>query len=189
MQSLVGFPSFRSQVVRLGCVFMRRLWDFINHFPRKAPRGRLRRIPAWARVDLEWWNNLLPTYNGVLFFDTSSRDLKSLYTDACLYGLGGLYFEGCRSWEPAKVIQGKAFHAVVQGKPVPANRKMRKNPDDPNIKVHKVEAILLAFQIWTPKWQRQRIKVYTDSTTTFSGLGEFILTGPANAPLREIWLR
>ena len=52
MQSLVGFLSFCSQAVRLGRMFMRRLWDF-NHFPRTGPRTTLRRIPAWVREDLE----------------------------------------------------------------------------------------------------------------------------------------
>ena len=33
IQSLVRFLSFCSQAVRLGRVFMRRLWDFINHYP------------------------------------------------------------------------------------------------------------------------------------------------------------
>lgn len=62
------------------------------------------------------------------------------------------------------------------------------NPNDPSINVHKVEAILLAFQIWAPKWQKQRFKVYTDSIMTFSGLREYTLKGPANALLQEIWL-
>lgn len=92
MQSFVGFLSFCSHIVRLGRVFMRRLGDFINLYPRDGPRTMLRRIPAWVREDLEWWNKLFPTYNGVLFFDTKSRESKSFYTDACLYGLGGFYF-------------------------------------------------------------------------------------------------
>lgn len=43
--------------------------------------------------DLEWWNKLLPVYNGVHFFDicTGSRETQSLYTDACLYGLGEFF--------------------------------------------------------------------------------------------------
>lgn len=63
---------------------------------------------------------------------------------------------------------------------------MKKNPDDPSINV--VEAILLAFQLWAPMWQKQRLKFSTDSTTAYSGLREYILKGPANAMLREIWL-
>lgn len=70
IQSLVGFLSFCSQAVCLGRVFMRRLWDFVNEYPRTATKLTRRRIPMWVRENLEWWNNLLPTYNGVLFFDT-----------------------------------------------------------------------------------------------------------------------
>ncbi len=39
----------------------------------------------------------------------------------------------------------------MQGKLLLANRKMKKNPDDPSINVHEVEAILWAFQIWAEK--------------------------------------
>lgn len=177
MQSLVGFLSFCSQAVRLGRVFMRRLWDFVNHYPRSSPRTARRRIPAWVREDLEWWNKLLPTYNEVLFFHTSSRQAYSLYTDACLYGLGGCYFKGSEHWEQADIHQQNAFCAIVQGKVIRANRKMKKNPDDPSINVHEVEAILLAFQTWASNWKRQRVKVYTDSTTAFLGLQDFTLKG------------
>ena len=65
---------------------------------------------------------------------------------------------------------------------------MAKNPDDPSINVHKVEAILLAFQVWSPTWHRKRVIIYTDSTTAASGLEDSTLRGPANAPLRQIIL-
>lgn len=188
MQSLVGFLSFCSQAVRLGRVFMMRLWDFVNLFPRSASRTDRKRIPAWVRQDLQWWNELLPQYNGVLFFDTINRKIVSLYTDACLYGLGGCFFEGSIFWEQADIKQTQAFRALVKGKTLPANRKLAKNPDDPSINVHEVEAILLAFQLWAPSWKRQRIKVHTDSTTAFAGLQDYTLRGPPNAPLREIFL-
>ncbi len=73
---------------------MKRLWDFINHFSRAGPRTTLRRIPAWVRKDLEWWNKLLLAYNGILCFDTTKKKIQTLYTDACLYGLSGFYFKG-----------------------------------------------------------------------------------------------
>ncbi len=103
------------------------------------------------RKDLEWWNKLLATYNGVWFFDNRNRVTQTLYTDTCLYGLGVFYFEGRQAWEQVKVNQSDAFCAIVQGKLLPANRKMKKNPDDPSINVHEVEAILPAFQIWAEK--------------------------------------
>ncbi len=65
---------------------------------------------------------------------------------------------------------------------------MKKNPDDPSINVHEVEAIFLAFQIWAEKWSGQRLRVFTDSITAHSGLRKFTLRGLSNAPLLEIWL-
>ncbi len=130
---------------------MRRLWDFINHYPCDAKRSTLRRIPVRVREDFEWCNKLLPTYNGVLFFNTRNKVTQTLYTDPCLYPLGGFCFEGRQAWEQMKVNQSDAFCAIVQGKSLPANRKMKKNPDDPSINVNKMEAILLAFQIWAEK--------------------------------------
>ncbi len=94
IQSRVGFFSFCSQAVRLRRVFMRRLSDFINHYPRDGTRSTLRRIPVWVREDLEWWNKLLLTYNRVLFSNARNRVTQTIYTDACLYGLGRFYFEG-----------------------------------------------------------------------------------------------
>lgn len=190
IQSLVGFLSFCSQAVRLGRVFMRRLWDFVNQFPRAGSKVMRRRIPVWVREDLEWWNDLLPSYNRVLFFDTleSYRPTITLYTDACLYGLGGFCFDGRGDWPTATISQSRAFRAVVEGKTLPQNRKMTKNSDDPSINVHEVEAILLAFQLWAPAWYRHQIVIHTDSTTAVTGLQDSTLRGPANAPLRQILL-
>ena len=188
IQSLVSFLPFCSQAVRLGHVFMKGLWDFINHYPRSFSKTTLRKIPPLVRDDLEWWNKLLPTHNGIFFFDTSIRETQSLYTDDCFYDLGGFHFIGTESWKITKVLQANAFCAVVQGESFPANRKMAKNPDDLSINLYEVKAIHLAFQVWAPKCQKQRIKVYTDSTTAYSELCEFTLKGPPSTPLREIWL-
>ncbi len=76
---------------------------------------------------------------------------QTLHNDAYLYGLGGFYFEGRQAWEQVQVNQSDAFCAIVKGKSLPANRKMKKIPDDPSINVHEVEAILPVFQIWAQK--------------------------------------
>ncbi len=76
----------------------------------------------------------------------------------------------------------------MKGKSLPANRKMKKNRDDPNINVHEVKAILLAFHIWDEKWSGQRLRMFTDITNADSGQREFTLKGHPNASLREIWL-
>ncbi len=79
--------------------------------------------------------------------DIRNRVTQILYTDACLYGLGGFHFEGRQAWEQVKINKSDAFCAILQGKSLPANRKIKANPDNLNINVHEVEAILLAFQI------------------------------------------
>ena len=145
IHSLLGFLSFGSQAVRLGRIFMIKLWDLINHYPRRGPKFTIRRIPAWVRKDVEWWNKLLPKYNGVLFFNTMNKESQTVYTHACLYGLSGFYFGGRQAWEQVKVTQSDAFCALVQGKALPANRKMKKNSKDPSINVHDIEAILLTL--------------------------------------------
>ncbi len=188
IQSLVGFLSFCSQAVRLGRVFMRRLEDFINHYSHDDTRSTLRRILVWVRENLEWWNKLLMTYNRVLFFDTRNRVTQIFYTDVYLHGLGGFYFESRQACEQVKVNWSDAFWAIVQGKSLLANRKTKKNPDDPSINVHEVEAILLAFQIWVEKWIGERLRGFTDSTNAHSALRKFTLKSPLNASLQEIWI-
>lgn len=63
----------------------------------------------------------------------------------CTYGLVGFYFDGKGSWDINKIDQSRAFCALVKGKELPANRKLPKDPHDPNINVHEVEEILLLF--------------------------------------------
>ena len=65
---------------------------------------------------------------------------------------------------------------------------MAKDPDDPSINVHEVEAILLAFHLWAPAWYRKKVIIHTDSKTAVAGLEDSTLRGPANAPLRQILL-
>ncbi len=110
--------------------------------------------------------------------------------DACLYGLGGFYYSGVGSWNCNIIDQANAFKALVEGKqlPLPLSRKLPKDPNDPSINVYEVEAILLLFQTWAPCWHRHHIIIHTDNSTAYSGLLDLTLRGPANAPLREIFL-
>jgi hypothetical protein len=121
MQSLVGFLTFCSRAVRLGRVFMRRLWDFVAYGFPKASRTIKRRIPRWARDDLEWWNRLLSQYNGVLFFDETNRHIIRLYTDACLSGLGGFYVDGTSSIETSFIDSSNAFVSKIPSSTISIN--------------------------------------------------------------------
>ncbi len=89
MQLLVGFFSCCYLAVKLGRVFLRRLWEFINHFPRVGPITTLRKILAWVREDLKWWNKLLPAYNGILFLNITKKKYKLFIpTHACTVSAG-----------------------------------------------------------------------------------------------------
>lgn len=95
-------------------------------------------------------DELFPTYNGILFFVTFRRHMISLYINTCLYSLDGFFFKGKGEWPAAIIHQANAFQAVVEGKILPPNRKMKKDLNNLSINVQKVEVILLAFQVWAP---------------------------------------
>lgn len=92
IQLLTSFLSFCAQVVCFGWVFMRKLWDYVAFFPVGSSQHTKRRIPLDVCVDLQWWNELLPKYNGILFFDIETRLTVQLYTDASLQGLKGFFY-------------------------------------------------------------------------------------------------
>lgn len=73
---------------------MRPLWTFVASYPRLITASTQRRLPVQVREDLGWWNTLLPTFNGVIFFDDQTRDVFQIYTDASLIGLGSFSFTG-----------------------------------------------------------------------------------------------
>lgn len=56
-QSLTGYLSFCAAVVQLNWVFMRLLWSYVAQF---SSTGQCRRLPMQVRLDLTWWNILLP---------------------------------------------------------------------------------------------------------------------------------
>lgn len=176
VQSLTGFLFFCAQVVQLGWVFMRKLWDFIASYPFGCSRFSKRRISFEVHLDLQWWNKLLPAYNGIRFFDTQIQETVYLYTDASLQGLGGFYYrDDIQSWSNvAYIMQKQAFAVPITNLS--------------HINVHELEVILLVMDTWGKYWSRTKLVVHTDSITAFNGLTRNTLRGTANSPLREILL-
>lgn len=186
IRSLIGYLSFCAKAVRLGRVFMRKLWDFLKAYPSHLSRTAKRRIPTEIREDLLWWNRLLPEFNGVLFFDETHRETVQVFTDASLCGLGGFYYNTTDGfWTSAHIPQSQAFIAKTQNFGRPHTEQTQ---DPQSINVFEVEAILLAFELWAESWTRQRVIIYTDSSTAESGLLNNTLIGQPNAPLRELLL-
>jgi hypothetical protein len=92
LQVLTGYLSWCAPAVQLGWVFCRRLWDWQRDF--KAHKRPRERIPRVVREDLTWWDELLPQFNGTRFFETKSRAIFHLFTDGCIYGIGGFFYAG-----------------------------------------------------------------------------------------------
>jgi hypothetical protein len=90
-QSLSGLLSLCAGVVRLGRVFLPKIWDFLMQFPASAFHNHRRHITTGLGDDLIWWNILLPKCNGIHLFDTVQHNDSHFYTDASLQGLGGFY--------------------------------------------------------------------------------------------------
>ena len=181
-QKLAGLLSFCSQVVQLGWVYLRRIWDFIRDFPSGISRHARRRLPGDVRDDIEWWLHLFPLFNGIIFFG-DERETVYLYTDASRIGLGGFYFSGFNgSWEAAaSALPKTSLYARRSTQTNAATEEFNVNPEE-------VQAVLEGFKLWALLWQQKKVIVRTDNFTTASGLSRTTLKGKSNAPLREIML-
>ncbi len=91
-KTLVGFLSFCAKVVCLGWVFIQLLGDFVAKFFPSRP-GFCRRILWHDHDNLSWWINLVPKFNGVLFFNNKIQETYQLYTTILLLRLGGFYYK------------------------------------------------------------------------------------------------
>ena len=88
--SLIGSLSFACKVVPAGRLFLRRLIDFSMTLPGLSAVAVL---PAEARLDVQWWVDFLPTWDGSSVFPAPPVDSiqLQLYTDASDVGMGGFF--------------------------------------------------------------------------------------------------
>ena len=180
IESLTGLLSFCAPAISLGWVFMRLLWNFVAQFRSALPHQR-QKIPNAVVEDFIWWNFLLPIYNNVFFFDHRSRSSIQLYTDASMTGLWGFYYTGLDTWTKTKIYQDHAFISCFNN----TNGDLSSSSTNASatychINVYEVQAILLAFQIWSPYWYGGRVTIHTDNTTAFEGLRKHTLKRPFN---------
>jgi hypothetical protein len=139
MQSLIEFLFFCSQVVQLERVFMRRLWDFITTFQNRLIK---KRILAWIRDDLHWWNELLSVFNEVMFFEID-KSTKHVYIDACLANLEKYVFDS-----HVDIIDQKlTFRARILD-----HSNSNFEFSELSINVREMKAILLTFQLHVNTW-------------------------------------
>ena len=67
LQSLLGKLNHACTFVPHGRTFLRRLLDFLKGHSCK--QSRFIRLNKECKLDIEWWRSLLPTWDGVYFFD------------------------------------------------------------------------------------------------------------------------
>ena len=67
LQSLLGKLNHACTVVPHGRTFLRLLLDLLKGHPCK--QSKFIRLNKECKLDIEWWRSLLPTWDGVYFFD------------------------------------------------------------------------------------------------------------------------
>lgn len=157
-------------MVKLGKAFLYHLWKFIASFPTFSGTTLRQAIPFHAQLDLEWWANLLPKFNGITLFEKDRPEVH-LTTDACNSGMGGY-------WSDNNVNADKNSFAM----------ELPKFLRDKHINILEVRAILVSFQLWGHQWARKKVIIHTDSTAAWRGLINHRLEGAGFYPLRRILL-
>jgi hypothetical protein len=120
--SLIGKLTFVSRVVRHGRTFVRRL---IQLSKRAKYLHYKITLNSEARADISWWQNYLPTWNGISIIDNSkwlTNTEISLETDASDLAVGCVYppewfyvkFEGELAYMKNRSINWRELYAIVK---------------------------------------------------------------------------
>ena len=140
LESLIGKHSHACYIVPAGCTFLRRL---INLLRDCKCYWKCIRIPRECQLDLQWWLDFLPSWNGVYFFDLPDwaplADFE-LSSDASGKKGLGIYNNGAwfyKAWLPTQQPLGMAYK--------------------------KLYPIVLACHICGHAWLNKRIKFWCDN--------------------------
>lgn len=172
-QVLAGFLSFCAPAVQLGWVFCRPLWNYIASFPPNATKFHRKRLPQQVKDDILWWNTLLQSFNGTMFF-FPSRPQVQLFTDACSIGIGGFYFESeaNSTWQPA------AEQGLIKPESTFACALHDNTAEVLDINIFEMQAVLAAITLFSAHFSGKEVCVHTDNFTTMSGLSRHQLASP-----------
>ena len=139
LESLVGILSHACAVVDLCRTFLR----LINLLRGSNQRQKFIRLTKQARLDLQWWRDFLPTWNGISFFDLPEwapvADIE-LSTDASgAKGCGGCHENEWFSvaWLPSQINFGMAYKELYP--------------------------IVIACHLWGGRWRHKRVLFHCDN--------------------------
>jgi hypothetical protein len=181
LQSVIGLLSFCAPAVIFGRLFLRPLWNTVVSYPPGSSPFLKRRLPADARQDLLWWGELLPRFNGTLYYQ-AERSKIYLFTDTSGIGLGGFWFVGRhKSWREAAINLPKVQIFSMKHTKTVADHQIDISPLE-------AKAILVALKIWSQIWSGKEVVAFTDNTVTAIGLGKESVKGATYPVIREILL-
>ena len=140
LESLVGKLNHACAVVAPGRTFLQCL---INLLRGSKPHQKFIRLTKQARLDLQWWRDFLPTWNGISFFDlpewTPIPDFE-LSTDASGKSCFGGFYNNewfAREWLPTQLKFGMAYKELYP--------------------------IVITCHLWGPRWRHKKVLVHCDN--------------------------
>ena len=138
LMELIGFLSFAAKVVKPGRIFLRRLIDLSTTVVSMEHYVTLNEE---ARADVKWWQDFLPSWNGVEFLqgEPVSSDELELYTDASGLGFGCVYGN---KWALGEWVDPWKGYPIF---------------------VREFFAIWIAIHTWGDAWVDKQVVVHTDS--------------------------
>ena len=140
LESLIGKLSHACAVVPSGRTFLRRLLNLLRGSKRHQ---QFIRLNQQCQLDLLWWEELLPTWNGVSFFDLPDwapmPDFQVSTDAAGTLGFGA-YFQGewfSAAWLPSQQALGMTYKELYP--------------------------IVIACHLWGSAWSRHRVLFHCDN--------------------------
>ncbi len=163
LQSLIGKIQFLSTCVRPGRIFLSRILAFLRGLSEKGVK--VFKIPQDVKLDIKWWIEFLPRYNGVsmMAVEEWSEPDQVVASDACLGGCGGVSGDAC-------------FHSVFP--PFISEQ-------DLHINALEMLALMVCMKLWCSNWKGKRIRVLCDNQTSVIVLN----TGRTRDPFLQACLR
>jgi len=142
VQSVIGKVNFVAKCVKPARIFIGRMLNFLREMPHK---GRSR-VTEDFKGDIKWWNEYLPTFNGISLITTErwSKPDEMVASDACLSGCGATCGEEYFHKDFPEQLLNKNWH----------------------INALELMSLIVAVTIWAKKLEGRKATVLCDNMAT-----------------------
>ena len=169
LESLVGFLSFATKVVAPGRAFLRHSYNALA----ESKRGQHIRINRKLKIDLLWWSEFLPRWNGIRMLKPS-KPIVELWTDAAgNHGMGGYFLKQGQKSENLNFNQAFSIKFHQRLRYAHINQK-------------EMTAVKHAISIWLPSFIGCHLIIYGDNWAVSRGILKTSIRGLAMPALRSI---